>query len=403
MSSEKGSGTWHTPVEETGFTTRAVHAGVKPDPGSGAILTPIFKSTTFIQESIDKYLAKGYSYSRTDNPTVKALEAKITALERGAGACAFSTGMAATVTVMTAFLKAGDHCVISNCTYGGTNRAARVMFTDLGIDFTFVDFTDPAKVAAAVKPGVTKLMFSESPANPTLTLNDVEALSAIAKEHGILHVCDATFATPLMMTPITLGADMCLQSLTKYYDGHNMSVGGAIISATKELDDRIHFYRNIHGNIMAPQVAFGILQTMKTMELRVRRQASTAAKIAEFLTTHPKVETVRYPGLPDFPQRELAVKQHTGGHHGAMLWFEVVGGSDAGRKLMDTAQRPWSLCENLGATESILTCPSVMTHANMLAEDRLKVGITDGFVRVSCGIEDPDDLIAALKSALDDL
>ncbi|CAN0091587.1 unnamed protein product [Phaeothamnion confervicola] len=182
-----------------------------------------------------------------------------------------------------------------------------------------------------------------------------------------------------------------------------MTVGGAVASATKEIDDRLHFYQNIHGNIISPQNAFYILQNIKTMALRFRQQCATAQAVANFLQTHPKVETVRYPGLGSFPQKELADRQHAGGLHGSMLWFEVAGGTEAGRKLMNTVQRPWSLCENLGAVESILTCPAVMTHANMLQEDRLKVGITDGFVRVSCGIEDADDLIAALKTALDTL
>lgn len=194
---------------------------------------------------------------------------------------------------------------------------------------------------------------------------------------------------------------MTLQSTTKYYDGHNMTVGGAICAASEEIYKKIHFYRNIHGNIMNPLVAFLQLQTTKTMELRIERQTKNAQAIAEFLETHPAVDIVRYPGLKSFPQRELAEKQHK--LHGGMLWFEVKGGTEAGRKLMDSINRPWSLCENLGAVESIITCPSVMTHANMLKEDRLKVGITDGFVRVSCGIENAEDLIQALKKSLDAL
>lgn len=379
-----------------------MHAGINPDTRTGAILTPIYQSTTYIQESVDKYLQKGYSYSRTSNPTVKVLEEKIAALEGGAGACCVGTGMAATIIVMTACLKAGDHCVITDCSYGGTNRAARIMFTDLGITFSFVDFRDPAVVEAAIQPN-TKLIFSETPANPTLTLTDLAAVSAIAKGRGILHVCDSTFATPLMVKPILHGCDLVIQSLTKYYDGHNQTVGGAVISATPELNERMHFYQNIHGNIISPHCAYIILQATKTMSLRFRRQCETAQKVADFLSTHPKVETVRYPGLASFPQKALADRQHSEGLHGSMLWFEVRGGTPAGRKLMDSVQRPWSLCENLGAVESILTCPAVMTHANMLQADRLKVGITDGFVRVSCGIEDANDLIAALKKGLDSL
>eukprot|EP00611_Tribonema_gayanum_P028465 TRINITY_DN7324_c0_g1_i1.p1 TRINITY_DN7324_c0_g1~~TRINITY_DN7324_c0_g1_i1.p1 ORF type:complete len:277 (-),score=98.30 TRINITY_DN7324_c0_g1_i1:129-959(-) len=259
--SGKGAGSWPEGVE-MGYATQLVHAGIDPDEKTGAILTPIYQATTYVQESVDKYLAKGFSYSRTANPTVKALEAKIAQLENGAGACCVCTGMAATVTVMTATLKAGDHCVITDCSYGGTNRAARVMFSDLGITFSFVDFRDPAIVEAAIRPN-TKLIFSETPANPTLTLTDLDAVSAIAKAHGILHACDSTFSTPIMVKPIDHGCDLVIQSLTKYYDGHNQTVGGAVISATKELDERMHFYQNIHGNILSPQCSFYVLQATK--------------------------------------------------------------------------------------------------------------------------------------------
>jgi cystathionine gamma-lyase len=396
-----GSGTWID--GELGFDTKVVHAGVSPDPKTGAILTPIYQSTTFVQASIDEYLAKGFSYSRTTNPTVSALEAKIAELEGGAGAACFATGMAATVTVMSTFLAQGDHCVITDCSYGGTNRVARVQFMKYGIDFSFVDFTDPANVEKAIIPGRTKLIFSETPANPTLTLTDLAAVSAIAKKHGIPHCCDATFGTPLQCKPIRLGCDMSLHSTTKYFDGHNITMGGVVTSATKELDEKIHFTQNMHGNIMTPDTAYKTLQTCKTMVVRCLQQARNAQAVAEFLEKHPMVETVRYPGLKSHPQKALADKQHDNGFHGGMLWFEVKGGTANGRKLMDSVQRPWSLCENLGAVESIITCPSVMTHANMLKEDREKVGITDGFVRVSCGLEDSADLIKSLKIALDAL
>lgn len=391
-------------MAQLGIETQMVHAAISPEPSSGAILTPIFQSTTFVQESIDLYQAKGHSYSRTTNPTVNTLEEKIALIENAAGASCFSTGMAATVTVWTAFLKTGDHVVLTDCSYGGTNRAARTMFADLGITTTFVDFTNIAEVKAAITPS-TKMIFSETPANPTLTLNDIEALSALAQESTppLVHVCDATFATPVMMRPIDLGADVTVHSTTKYYDGHNMTVGGVVACKTEEHHMKIKFYQNIHGNMMAPFTAFLQLQTAKTMVLRVRKQSENAQLIAEFLETHAAVDVVRYPGLPSFPQKALADKQHRDGTHGGMLWFEVKGGVANGRKLMDSINRPWSLCENLGAVESIITCPAVMTHANMRSEDRLKVGISDGFVRVSCGIEDVADLIASLKKSLDAL
>eukprot|EP00397_Hematodinium_sp_SG-2012_P020902 GEMP01021563.1.p1 GENE.GEMP01021563.1~~GEMP01021563.1.p1 ORF type:complete len:404 (+),score=78.95 GEMP01021563.1:62-1273(+) len=396
------SGQW-LPNVELKQQTELVHACIKPDEKSGAILTPLYLSTTFIQDSIGDYLAKGYSYSRTNNPTVKTLEDKVALIERGFGAACVSTGMAATTTVIAGLMKSGEHCVITDCSYGGTNRICREQFIPLGMEFSFVDFRDVSIIEKAIIPGKTKIIFSETPANPTLGLVDLEAVSGLAKKYNCLHVVDSTFATPIILRPMDHGADIVIQSLTKFYDGHNVSVGGAVIVRTQELYDRVKLTQNMHGNIMAPQVAFHILQTMKTMGLRVRQQSATALNIAQFLEKHPKVTKVIYPGLASFPQKAIADKYHRDNLHGAMLWFDVEGGSEAGTKLMDTIARPWSLCENLGATESIITACAIMTHANMLSEDRLKVGITDGFIRVSCGIEDVDDLKSALKAALDAL
>jgi len=380
--------------------TQTVHAAVSQDEKTGAILTPLFLSTTFCQESVEKYLHKGYSYSRTNNPTTTVLEKKLAALEGGFGASAFGTGMAATTSAISATMKAGDHCVITDCSYGGTNRSCREFFTPLGMEFTFCDFRDPEIVRKAMKPNTT-LVFSETPANPLLSLCDIEALTKIAHAGGAKHVVDATFATPIVCKPLDFGADMVIQSLTKFYEGHNMMTGGAVICKDEELHNRVKHIQNIHGNIINPFAAFMILQTTKTMALRVRQQSKTAMAIAEFLEAHPKVTKVYYPGLASFPQKELADRLHSNNIHGSMLWFDIVGGSEAGTKLMNCIPRPWSLCENLGATESILTACAVMTHANMLKEDRLKVGITDGFIRVSCGIEDQEDLIKSLSLALD--
>jgi len=380
--------------------TTIVHGAVTPEPKSGAILTPLFLSTTFVQDSVEEYLAKGYSYSRTNNPTVTALENKLAEVENGYGAAIFGTGMAATTNLICSTMQAGDHCVITDCSYGGTNRSCREFFTPLNMEFTFVDFRDIENIKKAIKPN-TKLIFSEMPANPTLSLVDLEAVSKLAHEHGAKHVVDATFATPVMCRPLDHGCDYVIQSLTKFYEGHNMMTGGAVIAKTQELHARSKHMQNIHGNIMNPFAAFIILQTTKTMALRVRQQSKNAMAIAEFLEKHPKVTKVMYPGLASFPQKALADKYHRDGIHGAMLWFDLKGGSDAGIKLMNSIPRPWSLCENLGATESIITACAVMTHANMLKEDRLKVGISDGFIRVSCGIEDSEDLIKSLSIALD--
>jgi cystathionine beta-lyase/cystathionine gamma-synthase len=380
--------------------TEFVHAAVTPDEKTGAVLTPLYLSTTFTQESVEKYLAKGFSYSRTNNPTVSALEEKVAILEGGSGSACFGTGMAATTSAISATMQTGDHCIITECSYGGTNRSCREFFTPLGMEFTFCDFTDPENVKKALKPN-TKLIFSETPANPTLTLTDLEAVSKIAHDHGALHVCDATFATPVMLKPLDHGCDMVIQSLTKYYEGHNIMTGGAVISKTAELAAKVKHIQNIHGNIINPFAAFIIAQTSKTMPLRVKKQSDSAQQVAEFLEAHPKVTKVMYPGLKSFPQKELADRYHKNGIHGGMLWFDIVGGSPAGTALMNNITRPWSLCENLGATESIITACAVMTHANMLKEDREKVGITDGFIRVSIGIEDPADLIKSLSLALD--
>ena len=386
-------------IDNVSMDTEIVHGGVTPCDATGAILTPVYMSTTFVQESVDKYLDKGYSYSRTNNPTVKMLEEKVARIEHGYDSICVGTGMSATASCINAFMNTGDHCVITNCSYGGTNRICREQFVPLGMEFDFVDFTDPATVEAAIKPN-TKLIFSESPTNPTLTLADLDAISEIAQRHNILHVCDSTFATPYVCRPLDHGCDLTIQSLTKYYDGLNIGTGGALIAKTPELYERIKLIQNMHGNIMSPMTAFMMLQTMKTMGLRVKQQSASAMKIATFLENHPKVSKCVYPGLASHPQKELADRQHRDNLHGGMLWFDVIGDPI---KLMDTIKRPWTLCENLGASESIITACAVMTHANMLKEDRLKVGITDGFIRISVGIEDPDDLIRSLDEALNGL
>jgi len=382
-----------------GPTTLAVHAGVSPDEETGAILTPIYQSTTFVQESVGAYLGKGFSYSRSGNPTVRALETKIAALENGYGATAVSTGMAAVSIVIAGTMKAGDHCVIANCTYGGTNRICREQFIPMGMEFDFIDFSDLNNIRNHIKAN-TKLIFSECPSNPTLQMADIEAISAIAHAAGALHVCDATFATPYIIRPLDWGTDLVIHALTKFYDGHSLGTGGAVIAATKELDERMHFVQNMHGNIMAPQVAHLICQTMKTMGIRVERQSKSATKIAEFLEAHPMVKKVVYPGLASFPQKALADKYNRFGFYGGMLWFDLDGGQENSIKLMNTIKRPWSLCENLGATESIITACAVMTHVNMREEDRHIAGITDKFIRVSVGVEDCEDLIQSLDVAL---
>ncbi|RMF95700.1 MAG: PLP-dependent transferase [Gammaproteobacteria bacterium] len=379
-----------------GFSTRQIHAGVRPDPVTGAINTPIYQTTTYVQDSVDEYLAKGYSYSRSANPTVRALEHKLAELEGGADCSCYGTGMAAINAVFMACLSAGDHCIVSDVAYGGTYRLATQVFSRFGVDFSFVDTADSEAVAAALRDN-TRLVLTETPANPTLKLTDLRAVSALTREQGILHAVDNTFLTPYYQLPLQLGADLVVHSTTKYFDGHNATVGGAVIAATPELDERLRFVQNATGTIMSPQVAFLTLQGCKTLSVRLQRQSASALAIAEFLEAHPKVARVCYPGLPSFPQAELARSQATG--HGAMLWFEVAGGLPAGKQLMDRI-RLWTLAENLGSVESLVTHPATMTHADVEEAERHRVGITDGLVRLSVGLEDPEDLIAALDEAL---
>jgi cystathionine beta-lyase/cystathionine gamma-synthase len=379
------------------FATRQIHAGVEPDPTTGAILTPIYQSTTFVQESVDAYLSKGYSYSRSGNPTVQALETKLADLEGGAGAATFSTGMAAIHAVLLAFLNAGDHAIVSDVAYGGTYRLCTKIFTRFGVEFTFADTSNADDVKKSVRDN-TRLILTETPANPTLKLTDIAAVSDIAQERGIPHAIDNTFLTPYYQRPIELGADLVIHSTTKYLDGHNATIGGAVVSRTAELDEKVSFVQNATGSIMSPQVAWLTLQGAKTLTVRMDAQSANAMAIAQFLESHPKVEKVCYPGLPSFPQHELATRQASG--YGAMVWFEVEGGVAAGKKIMDSLKL-WTLAENLGAVESLVTHPVTMTHADVEEAERKRVGITDGLVRLSVGLEDVDDLIDDLKQALD--
>ncbi len=379
-----------------GFRTKQVHAGAEPDPTTGAILTPIHQSTTFVQPSVDEYMATGFTYSRSGNPTVRAFEHKMAQLENGHDAAAFATGMAATNAVMMALLGAGSHVVVSDVVYGGTHRIATQIYTRFGVEFSFVDTSIVDNVAAAIRDD-TALIFTETPANPTLKLTDIAAVSEVARNAGVPHCVDNTFLTPYYQRPLELGADLVVHSTTKYLDGHNATVGGAVVSATADLQERIKFVQNSTGTTMSPQVAWLTMQYSKTLSERMDRQSASALAIARFLETHPRVELVAYPGLPSFPQHELAGRQASG--FGAMAWFEVVGGVEAGKRLMDTVEL-WTLAENLGSVESLITHPVTMTHAAIPREERLAAGITDGLVRISVGLEDPEDLIADLDRAL---
>jgi cystathionine beta-lyase/cystathionine gamma-synthase len=346
---------------------------------------------------VDEYLSKGFSYSRSGNPTVRALELKLADLEGGVDCACFGTGMGAVHATMLAFLDAGAHAIVSDVAYGGTYRLCTKVLSRFGIEFTFADTADPDAVADAVRPN-TRLILTETPANPTMKCSDIEAISEIAKGAGVVHAVDNTFLTPYYQLPLDLGADLAIHSTTKYMDGHNATVGGAVVSKSKGHADAVRFIQNSTGSIMSPQVAWLTAQGCKTLSVRMDHQSASAMAIARFLEAHDKVEQVAYPGLESFAQYELATRQASG--YGAMLWFEVKGGLAAGKKLMDSVQ-VWSLAENLGSVESLITHPVTMTHADVEEAERARVGIIDGLVRLSVGLEDTDDLIGALDEAME--
>lgn len=384
-------------IDGMGFKTKQVHAGVTPDPMTGAILTPIHQSTTFVQESVDEYMGRGYSYARGGNPTVRALEEKLTALEGGTDTTAYSSGMAATVAVFLALLEEGDHVLIADVVYGGTYRFADQFLRKFGVEVDFVDTSDTDSIASAIR-ATTKMVFTETPANPTLKVTDLAAVSDITRSNEVLHVTDNTFLTPYYQRPFELGADIIIHSTTKFLDGHNATLGGAVVVNASDLQEKIEFARISSGLVMSPMVAWLTLQGVKTLSARMDAQSASALEIAEFLEGHDKVDYVNYPGLRGHPQHALSKSQATG--FGAMVCFEVAGGLETGKKLMDAVEL-WSLAENLGSVESLITHPVTMTHAAIPPEERQAAGITDGLVRLSVGLEDTEDLIGALQAALD--
>jgi cystathionine beta-lyase/cystathionine gamma-synthase len=375
--------------------TLALHAGAEPDPTTGAILTPIYQTTTYRQEAVG--VDKGFTYSRAGNPTVAALERRLAALEGAEYATCFSSGLAATTALFLSLLKAGDRVVASEVCYGGTVRLLQQIFESFGVQADFADNSDAEKFAAALqKPA--KLVFIETPANQTLRLTDISLAAELARDAGALLVVDNTLLTPALQKPLGLGADISLHSTTKFIEGHNATIGGALITRNKELNERFDLVRKSTGTIQAPFDAWLTLQGVKTLPLRIRQHSENALKIAHFLEDHPRVTKLFYPGLESFPQHELAQRQQESG--GALIAFEVEGGTDAGIKVMNSV-RLCSLAENLGSAETWITHPASMTHASVPLEQRESAGITDGLVRLSVGLENPDDLIADLDQALE--
>lgn len=374
--------------------TLALHAGTTADPVTGAMLTPIYQTTTYRQEAVGKN--KGFKYSRSENPTVSALERRLAAIEGTEFATCYSTGLAATSALFLSLLQSGDRVVSSQAVYGGTVRLLRQTLAPFGVETDFVDTADANAFAKALRKP-TRLVFIETPANPTLKLTDIELASRLAKKAGSLLVVDNTLLTPALQRPLELGADVVLHSTTKFIEGHNATVGGALITRQADLHARFLFTRNTIGAIQSPFAAWLTLQGVKTLPLRMARHCENALHVARFLEAHPRVIRLAYPALESFPQFELAQRQQSAG--GALIAFEVEGGVNAGVRLMNSVHL-CALAENLGAAETIITHPVSMTHGSVPPEQRAAAGITDGLVRLSVGLENPNDIIADLEQAL---
>ncbi len=376
------------------FETLSLHAGAQPDPATGALLTPIYQTTTYVQEAVGRH--KGYTYSRAGNPTVAALERRLAALEGAGHATCYATGLAATTALCLALLRAGERVVSSQAVYGGTVRLLREVLAPFGVAADFVDTSDAVALEEALREPA-RLVFIETPANPTLQLADIETASRLAHAAGALLVVDNTLLTPALQRPLDLGADVVLHSTTKFIEGHNATVGGALVTRDAVLHERFDFIRKSTGTIQAPFDAWLTLQGVKTLAVRMARHSENALRVARFLEGHPRVTRLSYPGLESFPQFDLARRQQTSG--GALIAFEVEGGVASGVRLMNSV-RLCALAENLGAAETLITHPVSMTHGSVPPAQREAAGITDGLVRLSVGLEDPSDIIADLEQAL---
>lgn len=377
------------------FSTKAIHVGQEPDPVTGAVITPIYQTTTFVQETPGVH--KGYEYSRSDNPTRTVLQEVLAGLEGGKHAYTFSSGLGAMTTLCMALFEPGDHILVGDDVYGGTYRFLTKVFKKFGVEIDFIDMTDLDLVRDSVKDN-TRMFFLETPTNPLLKLIDLEAVIGIAKERGVQSCVDNTFATPYLQLPLELGADIVLHSTTKYIGGHSDVVGGALVVNDAKLADTLKFHQNSLGATPDPFASWLTLRGTKTLGLRMQAHCNNALALAEYLESHPQVDSVIYPGLASHPQHELAKRQMPNGF-GGMISMRVAGGAD------ETAQflkhlRLFALAESLGGIESLVEIPAIMTHASIDPEVRNALGITDNLVRLSCGIEDLEDLQADLDGAL---
>jgi cystathionine beta-lyase/cystathionine gamma-synthase len=378
--------------DQARFSTICIHAGQEPDPTTGAIITPIYQTSTYVQEEVGRH--KGYEYARTQNPTRFALEKNLAAIEGGKAAYAFASGMAA-IGAITSMMKSGDHMVVTDNTYGGTYRLFERVLRNYQLSFSYVDTSRPEAIEAAITPQ-TKMLFIETPTNPVLRLTDLAAASEIAHRHNVRVVVDNTFASPVVQRPIEFGADMVVHSTTKYLNGHSDSIGGVVIATRDEDIEWLQFIQNSQGAILSPFDSWLVLRGTKTLAVRMAQHNLNAQALAEFLQTHPKVKQVLYPGLPSHPQYELAKRQMRG--FGGMIAFDV-GTMEAAYSVCKRV-RLMALAESLGGVETLIGHPAAMTHASVPKERRAAIGLTDSLVRISVGIEDPADLIDDLRQAL---
>jgi cystathionine gamma-lyase len=381
------------PIDNPGFGTRAIHAGQSPDPTTGAVMTPVYFTSTYAQEAPGEH--KGFEYSRTHNPTRFALEANLASLEEGRHGLAFASGLAATSTILQ-LLSAGDHVLAGDDLYGGTFRLFDKVYRRLGLSFSYVDpVAGAAAFAAAMQPN-TRMVWLESPTNPLLKLCDIAAVAELCKQRGVLLAVDNTFMTPYHQRPLALGADIICHSTTKYLNGHSDVIGGAVVVRDDELHQRLAFLQNAVGAVPSPMDSFLVMRGLKTLHVRMDRHESNARALAAWLVGHGQVERVIYPGLESHPQHALAVRQQRG--FGGMISFELRGGIEAARRFLKEC-RVFTLAESLGGVESLIEHPAIMTHASVPADRRRALGIGDGLIRLSVGIEDLDDLRGDLERA----
>ncbi|HEY4580349.1 MAG TPA: PLP-dependent aspartate aminotransferase family protein [Candidatus Acidoferrales bacterium] len=375
-----------------GFATDAIHIGQEPDPATGAIVAPIYQTSTYVQEALGKN--KGYDYARTTHPNRQALERCVARLEGGQSAYVFTSGMAA-IDAVFRLLRPGDHAIISQAVYGGVYRLTTQLLTQFGLEFSYIDTSNAASVRAGIRPN-TKMIYAETPTNPTMIITDIAEMARIAGERNLTLVVDNTFLSPYLQRPISLGAHIVVHSMTKYLNGHSDALGGAVVLTRAADAAQIYFVQRSAGAGLAPMDCFLVARGIKTLAVRMAQHDSNGMAIARYLAQHPKVKRVLYPGLPSHPQHELARKQQRG--FGAMISFDV-GDLEEARRLLNHVKL-CSLAESLGGVETLISHPATMTHASIPAEVRKQTGITDGLVRISVGIEDVEDLIADLDAAL---